>query len=157
VSGSLTLQYEKVLFLLRPSELTRSLARKRVTVHDFPDGRFEIRRQGQALPYLVFGKDRQVQQGSVVANKNLGTAMTAIKAKQARRGTIIAGSLAAWRRLRERRCRTALALFWPMRKRCKACKGKRERSRTARHAAQAPLVHPVTSLSVRNRDFSIGD
>ena len=34
-------------------------------------------------------------QGSVVANKNLGTAMTVIKAKQARRGTMIAGSLAA--------------------------------------------------------------
>ena len=95
VSGSLTLQYEKVLFLLQPSELTRSLARKRVTVHDFPDGRFEIRHQGQALPYLVFDKGRQVQQGSVVANKNLGTAMTLIKAKQARRGTMIACSLAA--------------------------------------------------------------
>jgi len=51
VSGSLTLQHEKVLFLLRPSELTRSLARKRVTVHDFPDGRFEIRHEGQALPH----------------------------------------------------------------------------------------------------------
>jgi hypothetical protein len=36
---------------------------------DFPDGRFEIRHQGQALPYLVFDKGRQVQQGSVVANK----------------------------------------------------------------------------------------
>ena len=95
VSGSLTLQYEKVLFLLRPGELTRSLARKRVTVHDFPDGRFETRHQGMALPYLVFDKGRQVQQGSVVANKNLGAAMTAIKAKQMRRGNMIAGSLAA--------------------------------------------------------------
>jgi len=95
VSGSLTLQYEKVLFLLRPSELTRSLARKRVTVHDFPDGRFEIRHQGLALPYLVFDKGRQVQQGNVVAHKNLGTAMTVIKAKQARRGNMITASLAA--------------------------------------------------------------
>ena len=95
VSGSLTLQYEKALFLLQPSELTRSLARKRVTVHDFPDGRLEIRHGGQALPYLVFDKGRQMRQGSVVANKNLGAAMTAIKAKQARRGTMIAGSLAA--------------------------------------------------------------
>ena len=66
-----------------------------MTVHDFPDGRFEVRHQGLALPYLVFDKGRQVQQGSVVANKNLGTAMTVIKAKQARRSTMIAGSLAA--------------------------------------------------------------
>jgi len=95
VSGSLTLQYEKVLFLLQPNDVTRGLARKRVVVHDFPDGRFEIRHGGQVLPYLVFDKGRQVLQGSVVANKNLGTAMTAIKAKQARRGIMIAGSLAA--------------------------------------------------------------
>jgi len=66
-----------------------------VTVHDFPDGRFEIRHEGQALPYLVFDKGRQVQQGSVVANKNLGAAMTAVKAKQARRGNMITASLAA--------------------------------------------------------------
>ncbi len=95
VSCSLTLQYEKVLFLVRPGGLTRSLARKRVTVHDFPDGRFETRHQGLALPYLVFDKGRQVQQGGVVANKNLGAAMTVIKAKQMRRGNMIAESLAA--------------------------------------------------------------
>ena len=95
VSCSLTLQYEKVLFLLQPTELTRGLARKRVVVHDFPDGRFEIRHQGQPLPYLAFDKGRQVQQGGVVANKNLGAAVTAIKAKQARRGSTIMSSLAA--------------------------------------------------------------
>jgi len=94
VSGSLTLQYERVLFLLQPSDLTHGLARKRVMVHDFPDGRFEIRHQGQALAYLAFDKGRQVQQGSVVANKNLTTTVTAIKAKQARRGTTIMGSRA---------------------------------------------------------------
>jgi len=94
VSGSLTLQYEKVLFLLQPSDLTHGLARKRVMVHDFPDGRFEIRHQGQALAYLAFDKGRQVQQGSVVANKNLTTTVTAIKAKQARRVTTIMGSRA---------------------------------------------------------------
>ncbi len=94
VSGSLTLQYEKVLFLLQPNDLTRGLARKRVVVHDFPDGRFEIRHQGQALPYLAFGKGRQVAQGSVVANKNLSAAVTALKAKQARRDATIMGSQA---------------------------------------------------------------
>lgn len=79
----------------KPTDLTRSLARKRVVVHDFPDGRFEIRHQGQALPYLAFDKGSQVQQGSVVANKNVGATVTALKAKQARRGHTIMGSLTA--------------------------------------------------------------
>jgi hypothetical protein len=63
-------------------------------VHNFPDGRFEIRHEGQALPYLAFDKGPQVSQGSVVAHKNLGTAVTAIKAKQARRGSTITSSRA---------------------------------------------------------------
>ena len=157
VSGSLTLQYEKVLFLLRPSELTRSLARKRVTVHDFPDGRFEIRHQGQALPYLVFDKGRQVQQGSVVANKNLGTAMTAIKAKQARRGTMIAGSLAALAPAAGAPLPDRLGPVLAYAQKLQGLQGqagKKPHSATRRPSAAR---HPVTFLSVRNCDFSIGD
>ena len=39
VSNSLTLQYDQVLFILEPNEVTRPLARKRVMVFDYPDGR----------------------------------------------------------------------------------------------------------------------
>jgi hypothetical protein len=38
VSESLTLQYDKVIFILEPTPITRSLRRKRVTVADYPDG-----------------------------------------------------------------------------------------------------------------------
>ncbi len=43
VSNNPTLQYDKNLFILEPNEVTRSLARKRVTVLDYPDGRLAIR------------------------------------------------------------------------------------------------------------------
>ncbi len=39
VSVNLTLQYDQVLFILEPAGIARSLARKRVTVIDYPDGR----------------------------------------------------------------------------------------------------------------------
>jgi hypothetical protein len=51
VSNSLTLQYDKVVFLLEPNEITRELRRKRVTVVDYPDGRLAIRYRGLDLPY----------------------------------------------------------------------------------------------------------
>src|SRR5580700_497760 len=38
ISNNLTLQYDKVVFLIEPNELTRELRRKRVTVVDYPDG-----------------------------------------------------------------------------------------------------------------------
>jgi hypothetical protein len=42
VSRSLTLHYDKVTFILEPSDITADLPRKRVTVCDYPDGRLEV-------------------------------------------------------------------------------------------------------------------
>jgi len=47
---NLTLQYDQVLFILEPTGVARSLARKRVTVIDYPDGRLAIRHNGVDLP-----------------------------------------------------------------------------------------------------------
>jgi hypothetical protein len=60
VSVNLTLQYDQVLFILEPTGIARSLARKRVTVVDYPDGRLAIRYHGVDLPYRTFDKRPQV-------------------------------------------------------------------------------------------------
>jgi transposase len=83
VTGSLTLHYNKVLFLLEPTELARGLARKRVTVLEFPDGRLAIRHRGTDLPYRVFDKLRRVEQAAVVDNKRLGAVLAVIRDRQA--------------------------------------------------------------------------
>src|SRR3954453_4399832 len=72
VTDNLTLQYDKVLFILEPNEITRPLARQRVTVYDYPDGRFEIKHKGLSLPYRIYDKLRQVDQAAIVENKRLG-------------------------------------------------------------------------------------
>jgi hypothetical protein len=54
-----TLQYDQVLFILEPTRIARSLARKRVTVVDYPDGRLAIRYHGVDLPYRTFDKRPQ--------------------------------------------------------------------------------------------------
>jgi hypothetical protein len=82
VSASLTLQYDKVLFLLEPSEVTRDLRRKRVTVYDYPDGRLAIRYKGIDLPYRTFDKLRQVDQGRITENKRLEAALALIRLEQ---------------------------------------------------------------------------
>jgi transposase len=83
VTGSLTLHYNKVLFLLEPTDAARGLARKRVTVHEFPDGRLAIRHKGRDLPYRTFDKLRRVDQAAVVDNKRLGTVLAVIRERQA--------------------------------------------------------------------------
>jgi len=71
VSVNLTLQYDQVLFILEPTGIARSLARKRVTVLDYPDGRLAIRYHGVDLPYRTFDKRPQVNQAAIVENKRL--------------------------------------------------------------------------------------
>jgi hypothetical protein len=83
VTGSLTLHDNKVLFLLEPTDAARGLARKRVTVHEFPDGRLAIRHCGTDLPYRTFDKLRRVDHAAVVENKRLGAVLAVIRDRQA--------------------------------------------------------------------------
>ena len=82
VSVNLTLQYDQVMFILEPNEVTRPLARKRVTVIDYPDGRLAIRHNGVDLPYRTFDKRPQVNQAAIVENKRLGPVLAYIAEKQ---------------------------------------------------------------------------
>ena len=83
VTNSLTVQYDRVMFILEPNEITRALARKKVTVYDFPDGRIEVRHQGLALPYRTFDRITRVDQGAIVENKRLSEALEMCRAMQA--------------------------------------------------------------------------
>src|SRR5207245_4125619 len=56
LSQALTLQYDKVLFILEPSDQARAAIGKRVTVVDYPDGRLSIRHK--SLPPRRWGASR---------------------------------------------------------------------------------------------------
>jgi hypothetical protein len=82
VTQALTLHYNKALFILEPTEISRPLAGKRVDVCEYPDGRLEIRHGDHVLPYRVFDKIRQVNQAAIVENKHLDAALAMAKAMQ---------------------------------------------------------------------------
>jgi hypothetical protein len=82
VSASLTLRYDKMPILLDPNEATHALARKRVTVVNYPDGRFAIRHKGLDLPFRVFDKLRRVDRAAIVENKRLGAVLAHIRERQ---------------------------------------------------------------------------
>jgi hypothetical protein len=84
LSASLTLQYDKVLYLVDPSRENQRLAGKRVTVVDYPDGRIKIRYEGRDLEYREFDKLTHIHQGEVVSHKRLG-AMLAMVGEQQKR------------------------------------------------------------------------
>ncbi len=85
LSGSLTLRYDKILFILEPTDLATSLARQKITVCDYPDGRLEIQHNGICLPYRTFDKLQSVKRADVVENKRLSEALNFIATQQSQR------------------------------------------------------------------------
>jgi hypothetical protein len=85
LSQALTLQYDKVVFILEPNEQAKAAIGKRVTVIDYPDGRLAIRYRGVELAYRTSDKIRQVSQAAIVGNKQLDAALAFIREQQLRR------------------------------------------------------------------------
>jgi hypothetical protein len=86
LSHALTLQYDKMIFIVEPSEPAKAAIGKYVTVFDYPDGRLAIRYNGVELAYRTFDKIRQVDQGAIADNKHLGAVLTMIRDDQLGRG-----------------------------------------------------------------------
>ena len=84
VTAALTLHYNKAMFILEPTPTSEAIARKRVEVCEFPDGRIEIRHEGCPLPYRVFDKMRRVNQAAIVDNKHLDAALEVARRMQER-------------------------------------------------------------------------
>jgi hypothetical protein len=88
LSQALTLQYDKVIFILEPSEPAKAAIGKRVTVVDYPDGRLSIRYKGVELAYRTFDKLRHVPQAVIIENKRLGAALAFIREQQIERAEV---------------------------------------------------------------------
>jgi transposase len=72
VSATLTVQYDRVIYLLDDTPVNRALAHRYLDVYEYPDGRIEIRANGAALTYRQYDRLSDVDQGAVVDNKRLG-------------------------------------------------------------------------------------
>ncbi len=82
VSRNLTLQYDKVVYMLEPTEFAKGLWKKRVTIYDYPDGRLDIRYQGRSLRYSSYDKVQQVRQAQETDSKRLDEVLDFIKKEQ---------------------------------------------------------------------------
>ncbi|MBT1156757.1 ISNCY family transposase [Aminobacter anthyllidis] len=85
LSNSLTLRYDKVMFILDPTDRAAALAGTKVVVCDYPDGRLEITDGEATLPYRTFDTLRSVHRSEVVENKRLDDVLALVAEMQAGR------------------------------------------------------------------------
>jgi hypothetical protein len=85
VSDSLTLQNDRVIYLLDNTKANRRWIGRRIDVWEYPDGRIEIRADGVVLPARRYDKLAEIDQGAIIEHKRLGHALQVAQALQAQR------------------------------------------------------------------------
>ena len=82
VRPNLTLRYDTVQYLIKPSPENLPLRKKRVCVFEFADGRIELRAGKRVLEYEIGYQAIPVRQADVVSNKRLGRILGLIREQQ---------------------------------------------------------------------------
>ncbi|SDG42292.1 Helix-turn-helix domain-containing protein [Paraburkholderia phenazinium] len=85
VTKSLTVQYDRVMYLLDDTAENRKLIHRYIDVWEYPDGRIEIRANGRVLPYRQYDRLAEIDQGAVVEHKRLSHVLQVAQAIQAQR------------------------------------------------------------------------
>ncbi|ACT06965.1 Integrase catalytic region [Dickeya chrysanthemi Ech1591] len=85
VSKSLTIQYDKMLYLLEDNEISRKAAGKYLDVYHYPNGEIELHFVGIKLPYSTYDRLSEIDQGAIVDNKRLGRTLEFIQLVQGKR------------------------------------------------------------------------
>lgn len=87
VSNSLTIQHDRVLYLIEDTLVNRSLRRKKIMLHEYPDGRLGLYYKGRQLQFrkLYDKVEQTIEQGRVVPNERIADILEFIKATQDQR------------------------------------------------------------------------
>jgi Helix-turn-helix domain len=85
VTKSLTIQYDRVMYLLDDTPENRKLIHRYIDVWEYPDGRIEIRADDRVLPYRQYDRLAEIDQGAVVEHKRLSHVLQVAQAIQAQR------------------------------------------------------------------------
>ncbi|EDV9699808.1 hypothetical protein VS29_004719, partial [Salmonella enterica subsp. enterica serovar Salford] len=82
LSKALTFQYDKIMYIIEPTEENTRIAGEKITVFDYPDGSIAFRHLHRPLDYRIFDKLACIDQGAVVDNKRLGAVLRLAQQKQ---------------------------------------------------------------------------
>jgi hypothetical protein len=82
LSKSLTFQYDKILYLVEPTEENSRIAGEKILAFDYPDGTLAFRHGNRTLKYQMFDKLDCISQGRIVDNKRLGAVLKLAQEKQ---------------------------------------------------------------------------
>ncbi|NVH75939.1 ISNCY family transposase [Paraburkholderia sp. JPY432] len=85
VTKALTVQYDRVLYLLDDTPEHRRLIDRYIEVWEYPDGRIQLRADGRVLTCRQYDRLAEIDQGAIVEHKRLAHVLQVSQAIQAQR------------------------------------------------------------------------
>lgn len=79
VTKSLTITYDKCVYILEANALNQKLIGQYITFLEYPDGTVAITHEGRKINYRIFNKLAELQQNDIVENKRLGAVLAHIQ------------------------------------------------------------------------------
>ena len=79
VTKSLTITYDKCVYILEANEFNQKLVGQYISFLEYPDGTVAIMYAGRKINYRIFNKLAELQQNEVIENKRLGAVLEHIK------------------------------------------------------------------------------
>ena len=74
LSKTLTFRYDKMIYLVEPTEENTRIAGEKITVYDYPDGTLAFKYGYRSLKYQVFDKLECLDQGKLLITNVLRAA-----------------------------------------------------------------------------------
>lgn len=81
LSKTLTCRYDKMIYLVEPTEENTRIVGEKITVYDYPDGTLAFQYGYRSLKYQMFDKLECVDKGQLVDNKRLGAVLKLAQSK----------------------------------------------------------------------------
>lgn len=75
LTKSLTFRYDKIIYLVEPTEENSRIAGENIRVYDYPNGTLAFKYGHRSLSYQAFDKLDCIDQGKIVDNKRLGAVL----------------------------------------------------------------------------------
>ncbi|MFM0758548.1 transposase, partial [Paraburkholderia strydomiana] len=82
VTHALTVQYDRVMYLLEDTLANRRLIHEYVEVVEYPDGSIDVQADGRVLPYREYDRITNIDQGAEVDNKRLASVLEVARCVQ---------------------------------------------------------------------------
>ncbi|KIE04847.1 hypothetical protein NF27_FO00020 [Candidatus Jidaibacter acanthamoeba] len=83
VTNNLTIQYDRVLYLIEDIPPNRKLRRKKIMLHEYSDGSISLNYEGKKIKFnQLYDRVNLIEQGKTVPNERLDAMMTIIKEMQ---------------------------------------------------------------------------